>query len=222
MGCDTHYFWERPRHRVWIDAFEMACTAVTHREYALFLAASEHEKPAGWEDPAFSGPDQPVVGVSWFDAVSYCNWFSNLSGTTYRLPTEAEWEKACRGGMEDADYAWGGDPPNTIPSLGGVWNGPRRVASWHPNAYGLFDMGTNVHEWCLDWYKDDYYVTSAERNPSGPETGSRRVSRGGSWRHQIKASRAAHRSSLPPAYRYTDYGFRLVRQIARDSGKRLT
>ena len=86
------------------------------------------------------------------------------------------------------------------------------MAEGPANGYGLFNMGDNVHEWCLDWYGENYYPVSPEINPLGPENGTRRVSRGGSWRHQIKASRAAHRSSLPPSYRYTDYGFRLVKE----------
>jgi formylglycine-generating enzyme required for sulfatase activity len=152
-----------------------------------------------------------VVGVTWFAAVSYCEWFSRQRGETYRLPTEAEWEKACRGGLENADYAWGNEPPETIDYFRGEWNGPRAAGERRPNGYGLFNMGDNVHEWCSDWYAEGYYALSPERNPAGPETGTRRVSRGGSWRHQIKASRAAHRSSLPPGYAYTDYGFRVAK-----------
>jgi len=210
MGSQNHYTWESPRHRVWLDAFAIGRTAVTRREYGRFLADTGHAEPAGWTDTGFSCPDQPVVGVTWFAAASYCEWLSQLDGDAYRLPTEAEWEKACRGGLENAEYAWGDEPPERIDYFHGPWNGPRPVGQWGPNGYGLFNMGDNVHEWCSDWYAEDYYQSSPERNPTGPKTGTRRVSRGGSWRHQIKASRAAHRSSLPPQYGYTDYGFRLV------------
>jgi formylglycine-generating enzyme required for sulfatase activity len=109
------------------------------------------------------------------------------------------------------EYAWGNEPPPAIAYFTGEWNAPRPVAQWLPNGYGLFNMGDNVHEWCMDWYAPGYYSVSPDRNPPGPEEGTRRVSRGGSWRHQIKGSRAAHRSSLPPDFRYTDYGFRIVR-----------
>lgn len=211
MGSERHYMWERPRHRVWLDEFEISSTAVLRSEYAEFLKVTSHAYPAGWDDPQFSRPDQPVVGVTWFDAVAYCQWFSKLCGEQCRLPSEAEWEKACRGGIEDSDYAWGNEPPDAIEYFRGEWTGPRIVAQDAPNGYGLFNMGDNVHEWCSDWYSEKYYATSGERNPGGPENGTRKVSRGGSWRHQIKASRAAHRSSLPPHYAYTDYGFRVVR-----------
>jgi len=209
MGSENRFRWESPRHRVWLDAFSIASTPVTRRAYAAFLADSGYAEPAGWKDPRFNDADQPVVGVSWFAAVSYCEWLSKRENEPYRLPTEAEWEKACRGGLENAEYAWGDTSPETIDYFCGEWKGPRRVAEWRPNGYGLFNMGDNVHEWCSDWYAENYYASAPDRNPRGPENGLRRVSRGGSWRHQIKASRAAHRSSLPPDYAYTDYGFRL-------------
>jgi formylglycine-generating enzyme len=214
MGSTNHYAWERPRHRVWLDTFAIARTPVTRLEYSDFLAETNHVEPVGWREPEFADPSQPVVGVSWFDAESYCSWLSDFRNERYRLPSEAEWEKACRGNLEDADYAWGSEPPSAIEYFAGQWKGPRPVAQWRANAYGLFNMGDNVHEWCLDWYGEGYYSASPERNPTGPEEGTRRISRGGSWRHQIKASRAAHRSSLPPQFRYTDYGFRIVRLSA--------
>jgi iron(II)-dependent oxidoreductase len=216
MGSENFYPWESPRHRVWLDAFEIAGTAVTRREYGQFLLETGHAEPAGWQEPRFGLPDQPVVGVNWFSAVAYCDWLSDKENAVYRLPTEAEWEKACRGGLYDNDFAWGNELPDKIPYFSGLWDRPRPVAGWRPNGYGLFNMGDNVHEWCQDWYAENYYATSPERNPAGPETGTRRVSRGGSWRHQIKASRAAHRSSLPPQFGYTDYGFRVVRGIQDD------
>jgi len=212
MGSDNHYRWESPRHRVWLDAFEIARCSVTRWEYSFFLSETAYPEPAGWRDPSFVDADQPVVGVSWFAAISYCEWLSKLQSGTFRLPAEAEWEKACRGGLDGAEYAWGNEPPDGIEYFRGEWKAPKRVGQGPPNGYGLFNIGDNVHEWCLDWYADTYYASSPERNPAGPETGTRRVSRGGSWRHQIKASRAAHRSSLPPDYQYTDYGFRIIRE----------
>ena len=210
MGSPRHYPWESPRHRVWLDSFAIARTTVTRAEYAQFLADTGHSEPAGWKDPAFGKETQPVVGVNWFTAVHYCEWLSETEGRTFRLPTEAEWEKACRGGLADCDYAWGNHPIEAHDYFHGNWSGPRCVGEFQPNGFGLFNMGDNVHEWCSDWYAEDYYSMSPDRNPCGPETGTRRVSRGGSWRHQVKASRAAQRSSLPPAYAYTDYGFRVV------------
>jgi formylglycine-generating enzyme len=213
MGSENRYTWESPRHRVWLDSFEIARTPVTRREYARFLSDTNQAEPGGWRDPAFQDPVQPVVGVSWFAAMSYCEWLSKSQHETFQLPTEAQWEKACRGGLDGAEYAWGNEPPSSIDYFGGEWKAPRPVGSWRPNGYGLFNIGDNVHEWCTDWYGEDYYAKSPERNPTGPEEGTRRASRGGSWRHQIKASRAAHRSSLPPSYGYTDYGLRLCRAL---------
>src|SRR4030095_2880615 len=213
MGSEGRFRWESPRHRVWLDAFQIAITPVTRGEYARFLADTRQAEPAGWNDSRFSRPDQAVVGVTWHAALTYCEWLSGLEKATFRLPTEAEWEKACRGGLENAEYAWGDEPPETIDYFRSEWKETRPVGEWRPNGYGLFNMGDNVHDWCSDWYADDYYALSPDRNPIGPEDGKRRVSRGGSWRHQIKASRAAHRSSLPPGFAYTDYGVRLVRQF---------
>jgi formylglycine-generating enzyme required for sulfatase activity len=211
MGSENRYTWESPRHRVWVDAFEISRTTVTRREYQQFLTDTKYGEPAGWHDPEFQDPAQPVVGVSWFAAIAYCEWLSKKHGQVYRLPTEAEWEKACRGGLDDAEFAWGDEPPASIEYFGGQWKAPRPAGQWRPNGYGLFNIGDNVHEWCSDWYSDNYYAISPERNPTGREEGTRRVSRGGSWRHQIKASRAAHRSSLPPSFCYTDYGLRICR-----------
>jgi sulfatase modifying factor 1 len=204
MGSEGRFTWESPRHRVFVEAFDIAPTSVTCGEYARFSP-----------DTKVTNPDLPVIGVSWFDAVAYCEWLSKLEGALYRLPTEAEWEKACRGGRSDWEYAWGNEPPESLEYFGGEWKGPRPVGTWRANDFGLFNMGDNVHEWCTDWYGADYYAVSPEENPSGPLTGTRRVSRGGSWRHQIKGSRAAHRSSLPPQFRYADYGFRVVRSLSQ-------
>lgn len=212
MGSEDHFAQERPRHRVFTDAFAIAETTLTRFDYRAFLEDTGHALPPGWDDPLFSDPAQPVVGVSWFDAVAYAGWLSKTTGQNWRLPTEAEWERAARGG-ESFDYFWGDEPPGDRSYYRSDWPAPRPVGEASPNGYGLFNMGDNVHEWCWDWYAPGYYAVSPERNPAGPDGGTRRVSRGGSWRHAVKASRAAHRSSLPPDYRYADYGFRLVHPL---------
>src|SRR6201996_6958778 len=212
MGSDTGQEVESPVHRVWVDAFAMAATQVTVEEYARFLNATRSMPPPYWEDACFSHPQQPVVAVSWFDATAYCAWLAASTGARYRLSTEAEWERAARGGIEGTMFPWGDDPPMSRPGYHDRWQtGPERVGQSAPNGYGLFEMCENVHEWCSDWFAADYYRNSPDRNPQGAETGTRKASRGGSWRHQIKISRCSARSSIPPEFKYADYGFRVVR-----------
>ena len=212
MGSDAGQDNERPVHRVWVDAFYLAACQVTNAEYGQFLAASQHRKPLQWDDPLFSHPGQPVVAPSWFDAVAYCGWLSEISGRRYRLPTEAEWESAARGGLQQKLYPWGDEPLESLANYSARWKtAPEPVGRAERNAFGLFDIGANVHEWCADWFGPAYYAHSPERNPQGPQQGTRRSSRGGSWRHSTKVSRCAARSSIPPEFQYADYGFRLAR-----------
>jgi formylglycine-generating enzyme required for sulfatase activity len=216
MGCETGRPDEAPVHEAEVADYRMAVTPVTVRQYALFLAAAPVEPPPWWSDPAFGDPEQPVVGVSWFEAVRFGEWLARVTGEAWRLPTEAEWERAARGGLAGAATAWGPDvPAGEIP--GGPLRGPWRVGQGTANPYGLFDMGTIVHEWCEDVYRP--YGAAGAATDAVPSTPSppgsrkgpeRRASRGGSWRHQKRWSSPAARSSLPPALRYADYGFRLA------------
>jgi formylglycine-generating enzyme required for sulfatase activity len=213
MGSDSGQDDERPPHRVSIDAFEMSVYPVTRGEYARFLADTGHDLPRDWHEPAFDGDDRPVVGVSWHDAVAYCAWRA-AQGSAERLPTEAEWERAARGGIEGAAFPWGDAMPSWLPDDGrGPLAGPWPVSLGPPNGYGLYGIAANVHEWCADWHAADYYATSPSHNPRGPESRRRRASRGGSWRHAVTISRCAARSKIDPAFRYTDYGFRTVRSL---------
>ena len=219
MGCDSGQDNERPVHPVWIDEFLLAACQVTNSDYARFLRDTHSLPPPFWNDPNFNHPGQPVVGVSWHDAQRYCEWLSARTGRGFRLPTEAEWERSARGGREGALYPWGDTPPQDLPGYvercASYWKtGPEPVGRAHPNGYSLFNMCDNVHEWCADWYAPGYYAASPERNPRGPETGDRRASRGGSWRHHIKMSRCAARSSIPPAFQYADYGLRVACDVA--------
>ena len=202
---------EQPVHRVYVSAFEIAVLPVTNADYAHYLAATGDEAPRFWDDPGFNAPAQPVVGVSWFDAVSYCEWLSAATGASYRLPTEAEREKAMRGGIDGQRFPWGDDAG---PDDGRyAQEATRPVGMSAPNGYGLRDMAYNVHEWCSDWYGAEYYGDSPEHDPQGPESGIRRASRGGAWRHQVKVCRCGARSSLDPTFGYNDYGFRVVREV---------
>jgi sulfatase modifying factor 1 len=211
MGSDQGQDNERPVHRVWVDEFLLATCQVTNSEYARFLRDTGTHPPPSWDDPNFNHSEQPVVSVSWFEAEKYCEWLGQLTERRYRLPTEAEWERAARGDVEGKAFPWGDAPPESLSNYEKRWKtGPEPVATGAANAFGLYDICENVHEWCSDWYQPDYYLFSPERNPRGPETGQRRASRGGSWRHHIKVTRCAARSSIPPEFHYADYGFRLA------------
>jgi formylglycine-generating enzyme required for sulfatase activity len=205
MGWDEGGRGERPRHRVWTEAFAIARAPVTNQQYAPFLDAAGIAPPPWWSDPRFSHPDQPVVGVTWFEAQSFCEWLSAHTGRAHRLPTEAEWEKAARAGRDGARFPWGDDRPDEA-----SFDRPPILADMRANPVGLVGLSGVCHEWCLDWEDPRYYAVSPERNPQGPPSGTRKSSRGGAWRHQDPWSPIAHRSSLPPALGYSDYGFRVV------------
>jgi len=192
-----------------VPAFRIGRTPVTNREYAPLLAAGRVKAPPWWSDPDFRTPMQPVVGVTWDDAVEFCAWLSDAAGGRWRLPSETEWEFAANGGLTLPRTAWGETiPPGEIPE--GPIAGPWEVGRGTPNSYGLFDAGTIVHEWCLNWHEPD---SSLSASPRGSP--ARRASRGGSWRHRIRWSSPSARTSLPPGYRYSDYGFRVLRELDR-------
>lgn len=208
MGSDDGQDDERPVHDVEVDAFECAVYPVTQEEYAVFLDATGHDLPREWRN---DGRQIPVTGVSWLDAMAFCEWRTR-GGDPMRLPTEAEWEFAARGGLDGARYPWGDEIPAWLPDGGrGPLDGPWPVTTGEPNGYGIFGIGANIHEWCADWHAADYYAWSPVRNPTGPSAGVRRASRGGAWRHAMTVSRCAQRSKIDPSFRYTDYGFRVVR-----------
>ena len=199
MGWENGHPSERPVHEVWLDTFLIALTPVTNAEFAAYLEATGASPPPFVSRSAFSRERQPVVGVSWDEARAFAAW----AGA--RLPTEAEWEKAARGGLVDARFPWGQGQPS------GRFTAPPDVPATPPNPLGLTDLSGVCHEWCADWYDGAYYAASPAKNPPGPARGTRRVSRGGAWRHADPWSPVAHRSSLPPHLRYSDYGLRLVR-----------
>lgn len=199
MGWEEGLPAERPVHRVWVDEFRIALTPVTNADYERYLRTTGAAPPPFWSRPDFSHPAQPVVGLSWDEAVAFASW----AGA--RLPTEAEWERAARGGLEGARYPWGAE------RLAWRFTAPPIVPATPANPLGLTDLSGVCHEWCADWFDETSYQRSPARNPRGPATGTRRVSRGGAWRHADPWSPVAHRSSLPPHLRYSDYGLRLAR-----------
>jgi len=185
-----------------IAPFRLARTQTTNAEYDAFLTAAGRAEPPFRRASGFEDREQPVVAVSWFDAVAYCEWLSAALGDAVRLPTEAEWEWAARGGREAAAYPWGGEAPELrYPDYAALWRlGPAPVGRHLSNEYGLYEMCENVHEWCANWHD---------------EKKARRASRGGSWRHQRKVSLCAGRSSIPPHFQYADYGFRVAGDAER-------
>jgi formylglycine-generating enzyme required for sulfatase activity len=207
---------ENPRHLVTVSPFRLARAPVTREEYQRFLDRAGHPAPPFWNEPRVAGARLPAAGPSWEDAMAFCRWLGEETGEAVSLPTEAEWERAAKAEREVL-YPWGDGGPETVPDYERRWlDGPEPVdlyPSRHP--WGFVGLGENVHEWCADWFDADYYAVSPAVDPRGPAEGRRRASRGGSWRHDVKVTRCAARSSIPPGMRYADYGFRL-RAVGRE------
>jgi formylglycine-generating enzyme len=231
------------------SAFYMGILEVSKAQFAQFIAASryktqaeENGKSVGWDGRALreiagiswrktgfsQGDDHPVVNVSWYDALEFCKWLGKKTGRTTRLPTEAEWEYACRAGTKTA-YPWGDAPDDgkglanaadqaARKALGPDW----QVFTWDDgyqftspggrfkaNAFGVHDMIGNVWEWCSDWYDEKYYATASKTDPQGPSSGTARVLRGGSW-DSMKQCRSAYRHKWKPDGSECKVGFRVV------------
>jgi formylglycine-generating enzyme required for sulfatase activity len=165
------------------------------------------EEPSwGWQD------SDPIVNVNWNDASFYCEWLTEKTGTTYKLPTEAQWEFAARGGNSSKGYKYSGG--NSILFVGwftGSSGGKTHaVASKKANELGLYDMSGNIWEWCLDWYDAGYYANSPSKNPKNTARGEYKVLRGGSWYVSASGCRVAYRSYYEPDNRSYFSGFRVV------------
>jgi serine/threonine-protein kinase len=199
---------EHPAHRVFINDFWLGKYEVTFEQYDFFCRETGRSQPA---DEGWGRGNRPVINVSWEDAVSYCQWLTQKTARNFRLPSEAEWEKAAR-----ARYPWGGSPPtvNKVNMKGGGDGFPftAPVGSFPPGEshYGVLDMAGNVWEWIGDWYGAAYFQVSPRRNPRGPASGSLRVVRGGSWKNGPELIRSANRSSERPDRRLNVVGFRVV------------
>ncbi|HGJ63783.1 TPA: hypothetical protein ENS27_00170 [bacterium] len=183
---------ETPQHRVYLDAYYIDVYEVTNEMYAKFMQATGHKPPKYWNDEKYNDPKQPVVGVTWADAKAYCDWAGK------RLPTEAEWEKAARGGLINKKFPWGDEASHDYANYAGtvgndVWAGPAPVGKFSPNGYGLYDIAGNVFEWCADWYDKNYYENSPKSNPKGPTTGKTHVVRGGGFGYTANFLRVADR-----------------------------
>ena len=186
------------QHQVTLSAFKMSKYEVTFEQYDAFCVATKREKPA---DEGWGRGQRPVINVSWDDASAFATWMK------CRLPTEAEWEYACRAGSS-TPFNTGNNLSTSQANYNGNLAKTKEVGSFAPNAWGLYDMHGNVWEWCGDWY--DEYPSAAQTNPTGPSEGSSRVFRGGGWNGYAHYCRAADRSDSNPDSRYNIIGFRLV------------
>jgi formylglycine-generating enzyme required for sulfatase activity len=195
---------EHPQHSVYVDSFYMDKYEVTVGQYKEFIRATGHPSPPAWVSKYSATDNHPIIGVSWEDADAYAQWAGK------RLPTEAEWEYACRAGstakytsgdFEDAlsEHAW---------YYFNSYGKPRPVGQKKPNAWGLYDMHGNVWEWCSDWYKSGYYKRSPTKNPKGPRNGLAHVARGGAWNISARNLRSATRGFGSPTGPGKTVGFR--------------
>ncbi len=214
--------WEKPQHKVTVSDFYIGKYEVTNAQYAEFLNAKGNQTEGGytWLDindeycqiekvgdkfQAKSGKDNyPVIEVTWYGARAYAQWVGG------RLPTEAEWEYAARGGNKSNGYKYSGS--NTIDDVAWYWNNSsdrtKQVGTKQSNELGIYDMSGNVWEWCNDWYGG--YSSDAQTNPQGPDTGGDPVLRGGSWGGIASYCRVAYRLYNYPYSSFADYGFRVV------------
>jgi len=211
MGDHLDGMSNAPVHRVELDAFYMDVREVTVGQFREFVNQSRYKYQGNWNDVARYSPgdEYPMVYVSWNDAAAYAKWAGK------RLPTEAEWEYAARGGLVGKRYPWGDEITHNDANYSGTggkdkWSECAPVGSFAANGYGLYDMGGNVYEWCQDWYGENYYSRSPARNSPGPDTGSKRVLRGGLWGNVTYYLRVAARLNLTPDSRYDYLGFRCV------------
>ena len=226
MGSNGMNQSERPVHTVTVDGFWMDKYEVTNARYCPFLNEQGNQIEGGGIDiedgdcliderdgrfvPKDGYGDHPVIVVSWDGATAYARWAGK------RLPTEAEWEYAARAGLVGIRFPWGNEIDHDDANYSGTgggdqWAKTSPVGSFPPNGYGAYDMAGNAYEWCSDWYDRDYYRVSPELNPTGPEAGTERVLRGGSWGDVPSNLRCAYRTRSRPSATWKYTGLRCVR-----------
>ena len=203
----------RPVHRVTVSSFQMSRDEITVAQYAVFIRNTGHPEPTVWKIQT-SSPDRPVINVSWFDATAFAMW----AGA--RLPTEAEWEYAARGGAAGKLFPWGDGSPTNNANYGNKWNNGngwittlKKPGSFAPNSFGLNDLSGNVWEWCADWWGS--YQPGLVVNPTGVSQGEGRVVRGGAWNSNSKSIRNSVRGPRAPSDKVTSTGFRVARGGSR-------
>ncbi|AUS04155.1 formylglycine-generating enzyme family protein [Pseudotamlana carrageenivorans] len=203
---------EVPTHKITLSDFSIGKTEITVAQYRYYCNETGVEMPKepnwGWND------NSPIINVSWDEAVNYCDWLSEKLKGKITLPTEAQWEYAARGGNKSKGYNYSGG--NKMKNVG--WfiensnDKTQPVATKKPNELGIYDMSGNVWEWCLDWYKKEYYAKSTTIDPLNIISADYKVLRGGSWYNDASYCHVANRSSNEPKYRhgYNLTGFRVV------------
>lgn len=195
---------------VQVKAFQIGKYAVTNAEYRCFVQAAGAPAPSHIDKDGFNADNQPVGGISWEDAVAYCGWLAKVTGKPYRLPTDAEWEYACRGGLAGKKYSLGDSLTEQDAWFGGK-PAPKQVGSFRPNGFGLYDLTGNIWQWCQDRYEDVSKGIKATNKPTGKDTAGNRVLRGGSYLTTNDLNLwCAYRHEDPTDLRHECLGFRVV------------
>lgn len=199
MGDNFSDGWidEQPVHTVYLDAFKMSKYEITFEQYDIFCDETGRRKP---DDKGWSRGNRPVINVTWDDANAFCDWLSRKTGKNILIPTEAQWEKAARG-TDQRKYPWGNNEPNCAGTNYDECRNRTMPVGSYPfdvSFYGVDDMAGNVKEWCSDWYDGSYYSVSPLNNPTGPDTGTQRVHRGGSWKSTAEGVRTMDRDATMP------------------------
>lgn len=200
---------EKPVHNVTLSSFSIGKYEVTVAEYKAYCTATGRKMPVappwGWFD------NHPMTLISWTEASAYCDWLTDKTGKLYRLPTEAEWEYAARGGKKSKNFPFSGSQDaDAVAWYDAQGLGTKPVGTKQPNELGIYDMSGNVFEYCSDWYDGTYYSKSPAENPRGPLNGLSRVMRGGSWLTPAIFSTVTHRYNLNPSLPHRINGFRVV------------
>ena len=196
---------DRPARTVKLDAYSIDVYEVTNRDYARFVRMKGHPPPRHWMNGEIPKGEEPfpVFNVDWEDASAYCEWAGK------RLPTEAEWERAARGGLQGMDYPWGDKADAKKARYNSAEPGP--VGAFPSNGFGLYDLAGGVSEWCADWFERTYYEKGPSENPTGPETGEYKVIRGGAWSDAPKRVTVFFRNWVRPNQKTPNLGFRCAK-----------
>ncbi len=219
MGTDRGEVNERPAHTVYLDTYYISRFEIANRQYRSFLNSTNFPQPFFWNNWRWNGDNYPVIGVSWKDAQAFCGWLTKMTGQIWRLPTEAEWEKAASWVEKEElkqKFPWGEDFKEGLVNIIGNEDGYQRTAPIDSfkdgtSPYGIYHLADNVAEWCLDWFENDYYANSPSENPKGPEEGSLKSVRGGEWKSSKLMIQNTFRKGDWPNSQYNYIGFRVVR-----------